>query len=192
MKAARYTPRQRFFPRCRLCSVKTDSPENSAPRHHNHHHHHHCHRHHRRGTREVVRAPQAERHVRTLHRTSLHFTASCRRPHRLELDLRVYIYQSTRDPEHWRGKTGNSAPASQPEYRRQVLSQILPFPQALSALHYGSQTPRCIAFIGNTLTTCKVRLYFNTFSTGTHFYLEIFVHLDHFIDIRKGLWRAED
>ncbi|MPC10138.1 hypothetical protein E2C01_002767 [Portunus trituberculatus] len=29
--------------------------------------------------------------------------------------------------------------------------------------------------------------YFNPFSTGTHFYLEICVRLDHFIDIRKGL-----
>ncbi|MPC64225.1 hypothetical protein E2C01_058336 [Portunus trituberculatus] len=25
-----------------------------------------------------------------------------------------------------------------------------------------------------------------------HFYLEIWVRLDHFIDIRKGLWRSED
>ncbi|MPC68590.1 hypothetical protein E2C01_062792 [Portunus trituberculatus] len=34
--------------------------------------------------------------------------------------------------------------------------------------------------------------YFNPFSTGTHCYLEICVPLDHFIDIRKGLWRSED
>ncbi|MPC88744.1 hypothetical protein E2C01_083663 [Portunus trituberculatus] len=30
------------------------------------------------------------------------------------------------------------------------------------------------------------------FSTGTHFYLGICVRLDHFIDIRKSLWRSED
>ncbi|MPC11558.1 hypothetical protein E2C01_004225 [Portunus trituberculatus] len=34
--------------------------------------------------------------------------------------------------------------------------------------------------------------YFKPFSTGTHFYLEICVRLDHFTDIRKGLWRPED
>ncbi|MPC92383.1 hypothetical protein E2C01_087471 [Portunus trituberculatus] len=32
---------------------------------------------------------------------------------------------------------------------------------------------------------------FNPFSTGTHFYLEICVRLDHFIDIRKSLRRSE-
>ncbi|MPC76003.1 hypothetical protein E2C01_070404 [Portunus trituberculatus] len=32
----------------------------------------------------------------------------------------------------------------------------------------------------------------NPFSTESHFYLEICVRLDHFIDIRKGLWRSED
>ncbi|MPC34764.1 hypothetical protein E2C01_028165 [Portunus trituberculatus] len=31
--------------------------------------------------------------------------------------------------------------------------------------------------------------WFNPFNTGTHFYLEICVQLDHFIDIRKGLCR---
>ncbi|MPC79831.1 hypothetical protein E2C01_074379 [Portunus trituberculatus] len=35
-------------------------------------------------------------------------------------------------------------------------------------------------------------LSFNPFDTGTHFYLEICVRLDHFIDIRKGLLRLED
>ncbi|MPC10841.1 hypothetical protein E2C01_003485 [Portunus trituberculatus] len=35
-------------------------------------------------------------------------------------------------------------------------------------------------------------LTLNPFDTGTHFYLEICVQLDHFIDIRKGLWRSED
>ncbi|MPC92715.1 hypothetical protein E2C01_087821 [Portunus trituberculatus] len=34
--------------------------------------------------------------------------------------------------------------------------------------------------------------YFNPFSTWTHFYPEICVQLDHFIDIRKGLWRSQD
>ncbi|MPC86258.1 hypothetical protein E2C01_081081 [Portunus trituberculatus] len=29
-------------------------------------------------------------------------------------------------------------------------------------------------------------------NTGKHFYLEICVRLDHFIDISKGLWRSED
>ncbi|MPC21184.1 hypothetical protein E2C01_014160 [Portunus trituberculatus] len=29
----------------------------------------------------------------------------------------------------------------------------------------------------------------NPFNTGTHFYLEICPRLDHFIDIRKILWR---
>ncbi|MPC85446.1 hypothetical protein E2C01_080224 [Portunus trituberculatus] len=29
-------------------------------------------------------------------------------------------------------------------------------------------------------------------NTGTHFYLDISVPLDHFIDIRKSLWRSED
>ncbi|MPC77347.1 hypothetical protein E2C01_071799 [Portunus trituberculatus] len=33
---------------------------------------------------------------------------------------------------------------------------------------------------------------FNLFSTWTHFYLEMYVSLDHFIDIRKGLWRSLD
>ncbi|MPC30541.1 hypothetical protein E2C01_023808 [Portunus trituberculatus] len=33
---------------------------------------------------------------------------------------------------------------------------------------------------------------FNPFSTGTHFYLEICVRLDHFIDIKKGILRSED
>ncbi|MPC86135.1 hypothetical protein E2C01_080951 [Portunus trituberculatus] len=33
---------------------------------------------------------------------------------------------------------------------------------------------------------------FNSFNTGTHFNPEISVRLDHFIDIRKGLWRSED
>ncbi|MPC36207.1 hypothetical protein E2C01_029656 [Portunus trituberculatus] len=28
----------------------------------------------------------------------------------------------------------------------------------------------------------------NPFNIGTHFHLEICVRLDHFIDIRKGLW----
>ncbi|MPC18823.1 hypothetical protein E2C01_011716 [Portunus trituberculatus] len=32
----------------------------------------------------------------------------------------------------------------------------------------------------------------NLFNTGTHFYLEICVQLDHFIDISKDLWRSED
>ncbi|MPC46678.1 hypothetical protein E2C01_040403 [Portunus trituberculatus] len=32
----------------------------------------------------------------------------------------------------------------------------------------------------------------NPFHTGAHFYLEIGVRLDHFIDIRKGPWRSED
>ncbi|MPC23494.1 hypothetical protein E2C01_016544 [Portunus trituberculatus] len=32
----------------------------------------------------------------------------------------------------------------------------------------------------------------NSFSTGMHFYLEICRRLDHFINIRKGLWRSED
>ncbi|MPC15370.1 hypothetical protein E2C01_008156 [Portunus trituberculatus] len=32
----------------------------------------------------------------------------------------------------------------------------------------------------------------NPFNTATHFYHEICVRLDHFIDIRKGLWRSED
>ncbi|MPC64880.1 hypothetical protein E2C01_059002 [Portunus trituberculatus] len=32
----------------------------------------------------------------------------------------------------------------------------------------------------------------NPFNTGTHFYLEICVRLEHFNDIRKGLWRSED
>ncbi|MPC37638.1 hypothetical protein E2C01_031126 [Portunus trituberculatus] len=31
----------------------------------------------------------------------------------------------------------------------------------------------------------------NPFNTRTHFYLEICVRLDHFIDIWKGLWRSE-
>ncbi|MPC58751.1 hypothetical protein E2C01_052760 [Portunus trituberculatus] len=31
--------------------------------------------------------------------------------------------------------------------------------------------------------------YFKPFSTGTGFYLEICVRLDHFIDTRKDLWR---
>ncbi|MPD06939.1 hypothetical protein E2C01_102776 [Portunus trituberculatus] len=30
------------------------------------------------------------------------------------------------------------------------------------------------------------------FSTGTHFYLEICVPLDNFVDISKGLWKSED
>ncbi|MPC79577.1 hypothetical protein E2C01_074112 [Portunus trituberculatus] len=30
----------------------------------------------------------------------------------------------------------------------------------------------------------------NPFNTGAHLYLEICVRLDHFIDIRKSLWRA--
>ncbi|MPC29868.1 hypothetical protein E2C01_023120 [Portunus trituberculatus] len=34
--------------------------------------------------------------------------------------------------------------------------------------------------------------YFKLFATKTHFYLEICVRLDHFIDNRKGLWRSED
>ncbi|MPD03712.1 hypothetical protein E2C01_099361 [Portunus trituberculatus] len=34
--------------------------------------------------------------------------------------------------------------------------------------------------------------HFNPFNTGTQFYLEICVRLDNFIDIRKGLWRAEE
>ncbi|MPC43451.1 hypothetical protein E2C01_037099 [Portunus trituberculatus] len=34
--------------------------------------------------------------------------------------------------------------------------------------------------------------YLNPFSTETHFYLEICIRLDHFIDIRKGLWRSQD
>ncbi|MPC17258.1 hypothetical protein E2C01_010108 [Portunus trituberculatus] len=37
----------------------------------------------------------------------------------------------------------------------------------------------------------KFTRVFYPFSTETHFYLEICVRLDHFIDIRKGLWRAE-
>ncbi|MPC75536.1 hypothetical protein E2C01_069926 [Portunus trituberculatus] len=39
------------------------------------------------------------------------------------------------------------------------------------------------------LRYCKI---VNPFSTARHFYLEICVQLDHFIDIRKGLWRSED
>ncbi|MPC39501.1 hypothetical protein E2C01_033039 [Portunus trituberculatus] len=35
-------------------------------------------------------------------------------------------------------------------------------------------------------------LAFSPFSSGTHFYLEICVRLDHFVDIKKGLWRSED
>ncbi|MPC65330.1 hypothetical protein E2C01_059463 [Portunus trituberculatus] len=34
--------------------------------------------------------------------------------------------------------------------------------------------------------------YLNPFNTGTHFYLEICVRLDHFIYTRKYLWRSED
>ncbi|MPC92583.1 hypothetical protein E2C01_087680 [Portunus trituberculatus] len=30
------------------------------------------------------------------------------------------------------------------------------------------------------------------FITGTHFYRDICVRLDHFVDTRKGLWRSED
>ncbi|MPC36795.1 hypothetical protein E2C01_030263 [Portunus trituberculatus] len=36
------------------------------------------------------------------------------------------------------------------------------------------------------------KLMATVFSTGTHFDLEICVHLDHFIDIRKSIWRSED
>ncbi|MPC31820.1 hypothetical protein E2C01_025119 [Portunus trituberculatus] len=32
----------------------------------------------------------------------------------------------------------------------------------------------------------------NPFSTGTHFCLEICVQLDHFVDIREGVWRSKD
>ncbi|MPC26559.1 hypothetical protein E2C01_019700 [Portunus trituberculatus] len=32
----------------------------------------------------------------------------------------------------------------------------------------------------------------NLFTTGTHFYLEICVRLNYFIDFRKCLWRLED
>ncbi|MPC98543.1 hypothetical protein E2C01_093917 [Portunus trituberculatus] len=32
----------------------------------------------------------------------------------------------------------------------------------------------------------------NPFNTGTHFYLEICVRLDHFIYILRWLWRSED
>ncbi|MPC72756.1 hypothetical protein E2C01_067069 [Portunus trituberculatus] len=31
----------------------------------------------------------------------------------------------------------------------------------------------------------------NPFNIGTHFYFQIYVRLDHFIDIRKGLWSNE-
>ncbi|MPD04059.1 hypothetical protein E2C01_099728 [Portunus trituberculatus] len=34
--------------------------------------------------------------------------------------------------------------------------------------------------------------YINSFNTGTHFYLEVCVRLDHFIDISKCLWSSED
>ncbi|MPC98569.1 hypothetical protein E2C01_093943 [Portunus trituberculatus] len=37
-----------------------------------------------------------------------------------------------------------------------------------------------------------MKLYKITKNTGSHFYLEICVRLDHFIDIREGLWRSED
>ncbi|MPD02420.1 hypothetical protein E2C01_097999 [Portunus trituberculatus] len=37
-----------------------------------------------------------------------------------------------------------------------------------------------------------LRKKMNFFSSETHFYLEICVRLDHFIDIRKGLWRSKD
>ncbi|MPC13405.1 hypothetical protein E2C01_006138 [Portunus trituberculatus] len=33
---------------------------------------------------------------------------------------------------------------------------------------------------------------FSHFSIGVHFYLEICVQLEYFIDIRKGLWRSKD
>ncbi|MPC42819.1 hypothetical protein E2C01_036450 [Portunus trituberculatus] len=48
---------------------------------------------------------------------------------------------------------------------------------------------------GLTITQVVVVTYtheFNPFNTGTHFYLEICVRLEHFIDIRKSLWRSED
>ncbi|MPC76291.1 hypothetical protein E2C01_070700 [Portunus trituberculatus] len=32
----------------------------------------------------------------------------------------------------------------------------------------------------------------NSFNTGIHFYIGIWVQLDHCLDIRKGLWRSED
>ncbi|MPC59015.1 hypothetical protein E2C01_053030 [Portunus trituberculatus] len=38
----------------------------------------------------------------------------------------------------------------------------------------------------------KFILSINLFNTGMHFHLEFCVRLDHFIDIRKGLWRSED
>ena len=46
--------------------------------------------------------------------------------------------------------------------------------------------------------TCIIKLFgsegaaLNPFNTGTHFYLEFWVQLDEFIDIRKTLWRSED
>ncbi|MPC90176.1 hypothetical protein E2C01_085149 [Portunus trituberculatus] len=39
---------------------------------------------------------------------------------------------------------------------------------------------------------CPQSYCFNPFSTGTHFYLEIYVRVDHFIDIRKALWKPQD
>ncbi|MPC15362.1 hypothetical protein E2C01_008150 [Portunus trituberculatus] len=48
-----------------------------------------------------------------------------------------------------------------------------------------TQTPHCQTL---HLTSTIV----NPFNTGTQFYLEICVRLDHFTDIMEGLWRSED
>ncbi|MPC98034.1 hypothetical protein E2C01_093384 [Portunus trituberculatus] len=56
--------------------------------------------------------------------------------------------------------------------------------------------PYLFAVQSDVITKVNTNRYYYTdltpFSTGTHFYLEISVRLNHFIDIRKDLYRSED